>query len=102
MTRPPSWTGCSVRCPTGAAGETTTSAGALHHLTAEHRVAAAALVRTGQTISLARNLATTPSPENPYPAHHHMLAAGDARDSNGIPGYEAAATTSGPTCTVSA
>jgi kynurenine formamidase len=41
-------------------------------------------------VSLARNLATSPSPENPYPAHHHMLAAGDARDSNGIPGYEAA------------
>ena len=28
-------------------------------------------------------------PENPFPAHHHMLASGDARDSNGIPGYEA-------------
>src|SRR5690606_7287928 len=28
--------------------------------------------------------------ENPRPAHHHMLASGDARDSNGIPGYEAA------------
>jgi kynurenine formamidase len=64
--------------------------GALHHLTAPHRVAAAALVQRGETVSLARNLATAPSPENPYPAHHHMLAAGDARDSNGIPGYEAA------------
>ncbi|MGO9874783.1 MAG: cyclase family protein [Acidimicrobiia bacterium] len=64
--------------------------GALHHLTAQHRVAAATFVRRGETISLARNLATTPSAENPYPAHHHMLAAGDARDSNGIPGYEAA------------
>ena len=64
--------------------------GALHHLTPAHRVGAAALVRDGETISLARNLATAPSPENPYPAHHHMLAAGDARDSNGIPGYEAA------------
>jgi len=64
--------------------------GALNHLLPEHRVAAAALVRVGESISLARNLATTPSPENPSPAHHHMLAAGDARDSNGIPGYEAA------------
>jgi kynurenine formamidase len=64
--------------------------GALHHLRAEHRVAAAGLVRDGDTISLALDLATAPSPENPSPAHHHMLAAGDARDSNGIPGYEAA------------
>src|SRR4051812_722293 len=64
--------------------------GALNHLTAAQRIAAAALVRDGETVSLARNLATVPSPENPYPAHHHMLAAGDARDSNGIPGYEAA------------
>jgi kynurenine formamidase len=64
--------------------------GSLNHLTPAHRISAAALVRTGETVSLARNLATAPSPENPYPAHHHMLAAGDARDSNGIPGYEAA------------
>jgi kynurenine formamidase len=64
--------------------------GALNHLTREHRVRAATLVRDGDAISLARNLATSPSPENPYPAHHHMLAAGDARDSTGIPGYEAA------------
>src|SRR4051812_34551841 len=64
--------------------------GALHHLTPDHRVRAATLVRDGTSISLARNLATSPTPENPFPAHHHMLAAGDARDSNGIPGYEAA------------
>jgi kynurenine formamidase len=64
--------------------------GALHHQTPDHRVKAAALVRSGETVSLARNLATSPSPDNPFPAHHHMLAAGDARDSNGIPGYEAA------------
>ncbi len=64
--------------------------GALNHLGTRHRVAAAALVRAGDSISLARNLATDPSPENPHPAHHHMLAAGDARDSNGIEGYEAA------------
>lgn len=64
--------------------------GALNHLTAEHRVAAAAGVVDGVTLSLAHNLGTTPSPENPFPAHHHMLASGDARDSNGIPGYEAA------------
>jgi kynurenine formamidase len=64
--------------------------GALNHLTAEHRIAAAQLVRDGDSLSLARNLSTAPSPENPFPAHHHMLASGDARDANGIPGYEAA------------
>ena len=64
--------------------------GALNHLTPAHRAHAATLVRDGESVSLARNLATAPTPENPFPAHHHMLAAGDARDSNGIPGYEAA------------
>jgi len=64
--------------------------GTLNHLTPEHRAAAAAGVVDGVTVSLAHDLGTTPSPEHPYPAHHHMLASGDARDSNGIPGYEAA------------
>jgi kynurenine formamidase len=63
--------------------------GALNHLTDQHRVAAAALVTDGVTVSLAHDLPTMPSAENPFPAHHHMLASGDARDSNGIPGYEA-------------
>jgi kynurenine formamidase len=64
--------------------------GTLNHLTAERSAAAAGAVRSGVTISLAHDLGTDPSPENPHPAHHHMLASGDARDSNGIPGYEAA------------
>ena len=64
--------------------------GTLNLLTDEHRLAAAAEVRTGEAISLAHDLGTDPTPENPHPAHHHMLASGDARDSNGIPGYEAA------------
>ena len=63
--------------------------GALNHLTEAHRAAAAQLVRDGVTVSLARNLGVDPSPENPHPADHHMLASGDALDSNGIPGYEA-------------
>ena len=46
-------------------------------------------MRTGVTVSLAHDFPVTPSPETPSPAHHHMLASGDARDSNGIPGYEA-------------
>ena len=64
--------------------------GTLNHLTDRLRVEAAGLVRTGQTISLSHNLGTDPLPEHPHPVQHHMLASGDARDSNGIPGYEAA------------
>jgi kynurenine formamidase len=63
--------------------------GALNHLTPAHRAAAAALVTDGVTVSLAHDLPVRPTPENPYPAEHHMLASGDARDASGIPGYEA-------------
>jgi kynurenine formamidase len=64
--------------------------GALNHLTPARRRAAAATVHDGLSVSLARDLLTEPSPENAHPVRHHMLAAGDARDANGIPGYEAA------------
>ena len=64
--------------------------GTLQFLTDERRAAAARSVRTGESISLAHDLATEPLPEHPHPVQHHMLASGDARDSNGIPGYEAA------------
>jgi kynurenine formamidase len=64
--------------------------GTLNFLTPERRMAAAARVHSGTCVSLAHNLSTAPSGENPQPVHHHMLASGDARDSNGIPGYEAA------------
>jgi kynurenine formamidase len=40
-------------------------------------------------VSLAHDLATVPGPDCPFPAQHHMLASGDARDGTGIPGYEA-------------
>src|SRR5271170_6901234 len=62
--------------------------GALNHLTDARRAVAATLVRSGESVSLGRDLGTVPTPENPHPAHHHMLASGDARDSTGIPGYE--------------
>jgi kynurenine formamidase len=62
--------------------------GALNHLTDAHRAHAATLVRTGQVVSLAHDLATVPSAEAPFPAQHHMLASGDARDATGLPGYE--------------
>jgi kynurenine formamidase len=63
--------------------------GALNFLTPEARARACALARDGIALSLAHDLATAPTPESPHPAHHHMLAAGDARDDGGIPGYEA-------------
>jgi kynurenine formamidase len=64
--------------------------GTLNHLRDEHRIAASRLVVSGESLSLAHDLATEPLPEHPHPVQHHMLASGDARDSNGIPGYEAA------------
>ena len=63
--------------------------GALNHQTDAHRAAAAALVADGAVVSLAHDLPLQPSAETPFPAHHHMLTAGDARDDSGIPGYEA-------------
>ena len=63
--------------------------GMLNHLRPAHRSAAAHEVREGRALSLAHDLDVVPSPENPLPAQHHMLAAGDARDDSGIPGYEA-------------
>jgi hypothetical protein len=50
--------------------------GALNLLTPP-RVAAAALVRDGVTIRCGRPLATAPAVDNPNPALHHMLHAGD-------------------------
>jgi kynurenine formamidase len=64
--------------------------GTLNHLRPEHAARAAAEVREGRSISLAHDLELQPSAETPIPAQHHMLAAGDARDESGIPGYEAA------------
>jgi kynurenine formamidase len=63
--------------------------GALNHLTTEHRAHAATLVRTGANVSLAHDITTQPTPETPSPAHHHMLASGDALGASGVPGYEA-------------
>ncbi|MDQ6695875.1 MAG: cyclase family protein [Actinomycetota bacterium] len=63
--------------------------GALNHQTDAHRATAAALVRDGHLVSLAHDLPLQPSAETPFPAHHHMLASGDALDATGLPGYEA-------------
>jgi kynurenine formamidase len=47
--------------------------GTLNLITREKRVAAAALVRSGRTVSCARSLPTQPAPENPSPVQHHMI-----------------------------
>jgi len=63
-------------------------AGALNYLTPALRAAAAGLVRDGVAVSCARELPVEPSLENPRPAHHHMLVAGDVADSL-VPGIGA-------------
>ena len=47
--------------------------GTLNHLTAQHRAAAAATVRSGRAVSCARPLPTEPAADNPRPVGHHML-----------------------------
>jgi kynurenine formamidase len=46
--------------------------GAINLITAEKRVAAARLVRSGRAVSLSREFPTTPGPLNPRPAQHFM------------------------------
>lgn len=52
-------------------------AGALNLITPALRKAAAGEVRHGETVSCARELPVQPSPENPHPAMHMMVQAGD-------------------------
>jgi len=51
--------------------------GALNLITGEKCAEAARTVVSGETVSCARELAVVPSPENPNPALHMMLRAGD-------------------------
>jgi kynurenine formamidase len=51
--------------------------GALHHLTPEHVVAAARLVRDGASVTLSLPLATEAAASNPEPADHHMTMLAD-------------------------
>lgn len=63
--------------------------GTLNLLTPERKVAAAALVTEGTTVSLAHDMAFAPTAEHPFPAEHRMLADGQHRHAHNIPGYEA-------------
>lgn len=64
--------------------------GALNLLTPERAAASAALVRRGRVVSCALELPVIPSVENPTPAQHMMLIAGDSLDATGVQGLETA------------
>jgi len=51
--------------------------GTLNFLTPQIVAAAATAVRSGHTVSCARDFPVHPHPENPFPAQHHMVVAGD-------------------------
>ena len=51
--------------------------GALNYLTTERVVAAAGLVRSGETLTLSVPLDTQVGIDNPAPADHHMITLGD-------------------------
>jgi kynurenine formamidase len=50
--------------------------GALNYISNQKRAAAARLVRTGETVSLALPLATNPARDNPTPVTHLMIRSG--------------------------
>jgi kynurenine formamidase len=61
--------------------------GALNELTADRVVAAARLVQTGETVTLAMPMNTHPGPENPKPAVHRMTMLGDTAGESGELGF---------------
>ena len=62
--------------------------GVLNLLTDDVRVAAMSEVRTGTAVSCAFDVEKDPGPDNPFPAQHHMLSAGDAGRHSVLPGFE--------------
>ena len=63
--------------------------GALNLLTPERIAAAATLVQDGVTVPCGRRLATEPAVDNPTPALHHMIHAGDFAAAGGGAGEQA-------------
>src|SRR6202453_4976435 len=60
--------------------------GALNFITNQKRAAAAKLVQTGESVSMALPLATIPAPDNPTPVTHLMQHCGhDAMDMLPLP-----------------
>jgi kynurenine formamidase len=52
--------------------------GALNFITSEKTAAAAQLVTSGESVSCSLEFPTQPAPDNPRPAQHMMVVAGDA------------------------
>jgi kynurenine formamidase len=61
--------------------------GTLNFLTREHVRAAAALVRSGRTVSLALPINTVAGPDNPRPSVHYMAKMHDLRPLRGEPRF---------------
>lgn len=72
--------------------------GALNLVTAEVRLAAAALVVEGRVLGLGNRWPVDPAPENPWPAEHRMMRAGDDPDYPGVPGLSVALDYLGVAC----
>jgi len=64
--------------------------GALNYITKDLRAAAARLVRDGEAVSCSLEFPVLPGPDNPTPAQHHMVLAGDAPEGSGVPHLETA------------
>lgn len=64
--------------------------GALNLITEKQSEQAARSVQSGRVVSCALELPVVPSPENPTPAQHMMLIAGDSLDATGVQGLETA------------
>lgn len=62
--------------------------GAINLITAEKRIAAAGLVRSGRSVSLSRDFPKTPGPGNPNPAQHFIQSsATPAGGAGGVTDY---------------
>src|SRR5208282_3527097 len=59
--------------------------GALNFITNQKRAAAARLVQTGESVSMAVPLATIPAPDNPAPVTHLMVQAGTDAHEQALP-----------------
>jgi kynurenine formamidase len=59
--------------------------GALNFITNQKRAAAARLVQTGDSVSMALPLATIPAPDNPNPVTHLMVQAGGDAHEQALP-----------------
>jgi kynurenine formamidase len=69
------FTALAHRLKADAGWDATDRRGALNHLTAAERVAAAGEVRLGRSVTLSRPIETEPAADDPEPARHDMTGA---------------------------